>query len=147
MAEVSLVKLHSRWMPLDFTDDKSTLVQVMAWCRQATSHYLSQCWPRFMSPYGVTRPQWVKMAVTEMYIRNSRTLLAEMLQYLSEITQLLHIDGVLELRLSSTNPSIYFFSNPSISFSATQYPLQSYSDNLSMPSNHILQTITITSMG
>ena len=25
--------------------DKSTLVQVMAWCRQATSHYLSQCWP------------------------------------------------------------------------------------------------------
>ena len=23
-------------MPLDLTDDKSTLVQVMAWCRQAT---------------------------------------------------------------------------------------------------------------
>ena len=41
--------------------DKSTLVQVMAWCRQATSHYLSQCWPRSLSPYGVTRPQWVKM--------------------------------------------------------------------------------------
>ena len=34
------------WMSLDFTDDQSTLVQVMAWCRQATSHYLSQCWPR-----------------------------------------------------------------------------------------------------
>ena len=47
-------------MPLDLTDDKSTLVQVMAWCRQATSHYLSQCWPRSMSPNGVTRPQWVK---------------------------------------------------------------------------------------
>ena len=30
--------------------------QVMAWCRQATSHYLSQCWPSFLSPYGVTRP-------------------------------------------------------------------------------------------
>ena len=27
---------------------------------QATSHYLSQCWPRSLSPYGVTRPQWVK---------------------------------------------------------------------------------------
>ena len=52
-------KIALRWMPLDLTDDKSTLVQVMAWCRQATSHYLSQCWPRFMSPYGVTRPQWV----------------------------------------------------------------------------------------
>ena len=50
-----------RWMPLDLTDDKSTLVQVMAWCRQATSHYLSQCWPRSMSPNGVTRPQWVKL--------------------------------------------------------------------------------------
>ena len=47
-------------MPRDLTDDKSTVVQVKAWCRQATSHYLSQCWPRFMSPYGFTRPQWVK---------------------------------------------------------------------------------------
>ena len=47
------------WMSLDFTDDQSTLVQVMAWCRQATSHYLSQCWPRSLSPYGVTRPRWV----------------------------------------------------------------------------------------
>ena len=46
-------------MSMDLTDDKSTLVQVMAWCRQATSHYLSQCWPRSMSPHGVTRPQWV----------------------------------------------------------------------------------------
>ena len=26
------------------TNEKPTLVQVMAWCRQATSHYLSQCW-------------------------------------------------------------------------------------------------------
>ena len=31
----------------------------MAWCRQATSHYLKQCWPRSPSPYGVTMPQWV----------------------------------------------------------------------------------------
>ena len=49
-----------RWMPQDLTDDKSTLVQVMAWCRQATSHYLNQCWPRSLLPYGITRPQWVK---------------------------------------------------------------------------------------
>ena len=46
-------------MSLDFTDDQSTLVQVMAWCHQATSHCLSQCWPRSLLPYGVTRPQWV----------------------------------------------------------------------------------------
>ena len=38
---------------------KSTLVQIMAWCHQATSHYLSQCWPRSMLPYGMTRPQCV----------------------------------------------------------------------------------------
>ena len=56
-------KIALRWMPLDLTHDKSTLFQVMAWCRQATSHYLSQCWPRFMSPFGVTRPQWVNCFV------------------------------------------------------------------------------------
>ena len=51
-------------MPQDLTDDKSTLVQVMAWCCQATSHYLNQCWPRSPTPYGVTRPQWVKSHLT-----------------------------------------------------------------------------------
>ena len=45
-------------MSLDITDFKSTLIQVMAWCRQATSHYLNQCWPRSMLPYGVTGSQW-----------------------------------------------------------------------------------------
>ena len=51
------------WMWLDFSDDRSTLVQVMAWCCQATSHYLSQCWPRSLSPYGVIRPQWVGLSL------------------------------------------------------------------------------------
>ena len=50
-----------RWMPQDVTYDRSILVQVMAWCRQATSHYLSQCWPRSLSPYDVTRPKWANM--------------------------------------------------------------------------------------
>ena len=27
-------EISLRWMPLDLTDDQSTLVQVMAWCRQ-----------------------------------------------------------------------------------------------------------------
>ena len=56
------------WMSLDFTDDQSTLVQVMAWCRQATRHYLSQCWPRSLSPYGVTGPQWVKMDALKLAV-------------------------------------------------------------------------------
>ena len=41
-------------------DNKSALVQVMAWCRQAASHYLSQCWQRSIMPHGVTGTQWVK---------------------------------------------------------------------------------------
>ena len=48
-----------RWMPGNLVVDQSTLAQVMAWCHEATSHYLSQCLPRSMSPYGTTRPQWV----------------------------------------------------------------------------------------
>ena len=52
------------WMSLDFIDDQSKLVQVMAWCHQATSHYLSQCWPRSLMPYDVTRPQWVNCSIS-----------------------------------------------------------------------------------
>ena len=83
MVEASLVKLL--WMSLDFTDDQSTLVQVMAWCRQATSHYLSHCWPRPLSPYGVTRPQWVKSqnAIT-------RTL-RDTMKYIWDLTNIIGI--------------------------------------------------------
>ena len=56
-------EIASRWIPLDLTDD--TLVQVITWCRQASSHCLSNCWPRFMSPYGVTRPQWVRLNLVQ----------------------------------------------------------------------------------
>ena len=66
-----------RWLPPDLTDDKSTLVQVMAWCRQATSHYLSQCWLSSLSPYGVARPQWVKL-VPKGWIDNQSALIQAM---------------------------------------------------------------------
>ena len=45
---------------VDLIDDKSALIQVMAWCHQAPSHYLSPCWPSLLSPYDVVRQQWVK---------------------------------------------------------------------------------------
>ena len=58
-AEVSFVNLPSE-------ECHSTLLMIsqhwfrwMAWCRQATSHYLSQCRPKYLSPYGISRPQWV----------------------------------------------------------------------------------------
>ena len=53
-------KIALRWTSMDLSDDESTLVQEMAWCHQATGHYLSQCWLSPWSPYGVARPQWVK---------------------------------------------------------------------------------------
>ena len=37
------------WMPHKLTNEKSTLVQVMASCLQSTSHYQSQCWARCTS--------------------------------------------------------------------------------------------------
>ena len=49
-----------RWLPQNLIDAKWTLVQVIAWCHLATSHYLRQCWSRSASPYGVTRPQCMK---------------------------------------------------------------------------------------
>ena len=56
-------EISLRWMPQDITDGKSSLVQVMACCLAAPSHYLSQCWPRSMSPFGVNRPQWVDQLI------------------------------------------------------------------------------------
>ena len=50
--------------------DKSTLIQIIAWCCQATSHYLGQCRPRSTSTYGITRPQWVNPSHLELFWRN-----------------------------------------------------------------------------
>ena len=46
------------WMPQDFTNNQSILVQIMAWGFQATLHYPGLCWPRSLSPYYITRLQW-----------------------------------------------------------------------------------------
>ena len=46
-----------RWATRGLIGYCSKMVQVMARCRQATGHYRRQWWPRFVSPYGVARPQ------------------------------------------------------------------------------------------
>ena len=74
MAGVSLVELPSDEYHRTLLM-MSTLVLVMArwlqagltWCPQATSHYLSQCWPSTMSPYWITRPQRVN-EFSHMYL-------------------------------------------------------------------------------
>ena len=55
----ALSKIVVMWMPQNSIDDKSTLVQVMAWCLMAPSHYLNQCWPSSLLSYGITKGQWV----------------------------------------------------------------------------------------
>ena len=40
-------------------NERSTLVLVMAWCNQATSHYLNQYWPKSISSYGIISPHLV----------------------------------------------------------------------------------------
>ena len=39
-------------------DWKSTLVWVVTWGHLTRSHYLNQYWWRYMSPLGITKPQW-----------------------------------------------------------------------------------------
>ena len=69
---LNTVLLHTNWLIWQHRT-WPTLVQVMDSCLTApspylkqcslslvASHYLSQCWPIAMSPYGVSRPQWVK---------------------------------------------------------------------------------------
>ena len=51
-----------RWMLQ--SQQKVNTGSVMAWNRQATSHYQSQCWTRSMTPYGASRPQWVNWIAT-----------------------------------------------------------------------------------
>ena len=84
------------WMPQALTGDKSTLVKVMSWCRQATSHYLNQCWPRSMSTYGVMRPQCL------IGVRNYKNTFT-----LSVISQ--HSDGT-----DSWNSFLWEYKNPLI---------------------------------
>ena len=50
------INITMEWITEDLVDGQSTLIQVMAWCRQATSHHLNQCCPRFPTPYGATTP-------------------------------------------------------------------------------------------
>ena len=48
-------KIAPRWLSLALIDDKfDDKLQLMALCRQATSHYLNQCCPRNMSPRWIS---------------------------------------------------------------------------------------------
>ena len=69
----SVILISLRFVPKHPIDNKSVLVHIIAWCHHATSHYLNQWWSRFLTPYGVTRLQWVKLSLsyTVIYLAES----------------------------------------------------------------------------
>ena len=60
-------KTALRWMP--------RVPMISQHCLTAQSHCLSQCWPRFMSPYVVTRPQWVNSMTQATLCTKPRSLI------------------------------------------------------------------------
>ena len=60
------IKISQKFVPKGPIDNESTLVQVMAWRRQATSHYLSQCWTSSPTDICGTRGRWVNVTLTNM---------------------------------------------------------------------------------
>ena len=54
-------------IPTQNPTNESTFVQVMAWCCQAPSHCLSQCWPRSMLSYKL-RESHIKRYFTLNYL-------------------------------------------------------------------------------
>ena len=111
-------------MPLDLTDDKSTLVQVMAWCCQTRSHYLSQCWPRSLSPHGNTRPLcvnslWASDAIkrhksgSRLAILMAWSLMAWTNVNLSSMRSSdMHLNAILQNMMTSANGSIFRVTGP-----------------------------------
>ena len=45
-----LIRILLKFVPKGPIDNKSSLVQVIAWCpEQTVNHYLSQCWPNSLT--------------------------------------------------------------------------------------------------
>ena len=53
-------EIAHKWFSQGLIDDKSTLSQGLVPFK-AISHYLNQCRPSFLMPYGFTRQHWVKL--------------------------------------------------------------------------------------
>ena len=52
----ALPLLAVNFVPESLTNNiGATVFQVISWCCQVTNHYLKQCWPSSMTPYGVIR--------------------------------------------------------------------------------------------
>ena len=58
----------------DLFEDMPSLVWVMAWCQQTTSHYLILCWPRSLLQYFVTRPPMVSSSMRGIWLFSVPTI-------------------------------------------------------------------------
>ena len=88
------------WMSVDFTDDQSTLVQVMAWCLTASSHYLSQCWPQSVAIWPAS------LGHNELNIPITEPNRPKRCAYINGLVQerCNSIANALDFRFSRTNP-------------------------------------------
>ena len=64
-------EIHRKTVEFFATQMPSNAEKASVWCGhktlQSPSHYPSQLWPRSMSPFGVTRPQWANW-ITGMHL-------------------------------------------------------------------------------
>ena len=72
-------EMAPRWMALDFTNEKSSLVQVIASCRRVHT---------FISPCGVTRPQLVRYILEiDGLVQDNSNCIADALELLQPYTK------------------------------------------------------------
>ena len=114
-------------MSLGLANEKSAFVQVMAWCRQTTSHYLSQCWPSSMPPNGcyhlvfITLGQWFTCMWWQSPFHSQYPIVNQMTRYwhfniTNEIVSLYNEYWKLNYVKCDTNPYVpnYFEETSSI---------------------------------
>ena len=64
---IFLIQIPLKFVIKNPMNNTPILVQVIAWCHQATIHYLNQCWSRSTTPYGLTLPQDIHHLITLLY--------------------------------------------------------------------------------
>ena len=105
----------------------------MAWCRQAPSHYLSQCWLRSKLPCGVTRPLYQVISFTILPPR-----LFSAVRFYGTPKACGHPNASFRYQGNLTNTKWYLFVCIFISpgeFLPSVYRMQSFNHNVPFPWN------------
>ena len=79
------LKFHTSLILRSPIVNKSTLVRVMTWCRQATSHYLRQCWTSSPTHICGTRGRWVHVTLANMSKTSSESIIISSLIVIESI--------------------------------------------------------------